>query len=77
MKPYSVMLKYPDAEGDDCTWYGFVEADTPAEAVRVAQRCCMDDNTYGGDGEDEVCWIDDPEELSVLLVIDGHHRSYL
>jgi hypothetical protein len=67
-KPYSVLLLYPDYLDDTGyeTYYAFVEALEPIEAVAVAQRQaiaaqCVD--------------IDDPTDFAPLLVTEGHHAS--
>jgi hypothetical protein len=62
-KPYSVLLLYPDyANGSGTeTYYAFVEAADPIDAVAVAQRQAS--------GEDEHA----PDDYAPLLVIEGHH----
>jgi hypothetical protein len=67
-KPYSVLLLYPDYINDrgDETYYAFVEASDPLQAVAVAQRQA----TAAQDGVDT-----DPDEFAPLLVTEGHCHS--
>jgi hypothetical protein len=67
-KPYSVLLLYPDYANDDGTetYYAFVEASDPLQAVAVAQRHA----TAAQDGVDT-----DPDEFAPLLVTEGHCHS--
>lgn len=75
LKPYSVLLLYPDylSDGPE-TYYGFVRADTPSEAASKAQlqaaKACR-----RGDDVDR----DDLRELAgdfkVELVIRGHRTG--
>jgi hypothetical protein len=63
LKPYSVLLLYPDYANDSGTetYYAFVEAADPIDAVAIAQR-----QAAGEDGHD-------PDDYAPLLVIEGHH----
>ena len=65
-KPYSVLLLYPaDAnDGGAETYYAFVEAAGPLEAIAIAQQQA---------GEAQVAGIDDPTDFIPLLVTQGHH----
>jgi hypothetical protein len=67
-KPYSVLLLYPDYVGNygEETYYAFVEAADPIEAVTVAQRQAVAAETVD---------IDDPDDFAPLLVTAGHHAS--
>ena len=67
-KPYSVLLLYPDYANDSGTetYYAFVEALDPIEAVALAQREAVT-SQEGMDG--------DPEDFAALLVTPGHHYS--
>ena len=67
-KPYSVLLLYPDYLDDTGseTYYAFVEATDPIEAVVVAQRQAAAAQTVE---------IDDPSDFATLLVTEGHHTS--
>jgi len=65
-KPYSVLLLYPDYLDDTgCeTYYAFVEAIDPIDAIAVAQREAV---------TEQVIAIDDPTDFIPLLVTEGHH----
>jgi hypothetical protein len=67
-KPYSVLLLYPDYANDSGleTYYAFVEALDPIEAVATAQR----EAVRSQDG-----MVGDPEDFPPLLVTPGHHHS--
>jgi hypothetical protein len=67
-KPYSVLLLYPDYANDSGTetYYAFVEALDPIEAVATAQL----EAVTAQDGADG-----DPEDFAPLLVTPGHNRS--
>ena len=67
-KPYSVLLLYPDYANDSGTetYYAFVEATDPIDAVATAQREAITKQD-GMDG--------DPEAFAPLLVTPGHHYS--
>lgn len=67
-KPYSVLLLYPDCANDNGTetYYAFVEAVDPIEAVAAAQR----EAVTAQDGLDY-----DPEDFPPLLVTPGHHSA--
>jgi hypothetical protein len=65
-KPYSVLLLYPDYanDGGNETFYAFVEAPDPIEAVAVAQRQALQVNE----------WVEnDAVDFTPLLVTEGHH----
>ena len=64
-KPYSVLLLYPEYADDTGyeTYYAFVEAVDPTEAVTGARREAAEQNAE----------IDDPTDFHPLLVIEGHH----
>jgi hypothetical protein len=66
--PYSVLLLYPDYATDSGTetYYAFVTALDPTEAVAVAQREAA--------GSQAPLYIP-PEDFAPLLVTAGHHRS--
>ena len=68
-KPYSVLLLYPDYANDSGTetYYAFVEASDPIDAVAVAQRQAV--------AAQEGVEIDDPDDFAPLLVTEGHHAS--
>jgi hypothetical protein len=66
LKPYSVLLLYPDyaTDGRTETHYAWVEAHDPSAAVAEAQRHALAANA----------WSDtDPADFIPLLVIGGHH----
>jgi hypothetical protein len=65
-KPYSVLLLYPDYANDGGmeTYYAFVTAADPIEAVAVAQRQAMA-------AQEGV--IFPPDDFAPLLVTQGHH----
>jgi hypothetical protein len=67
-KPYSVLLLYPaDAnDGGAETYYAFVEAPDPSEAVALARREAVAANE---------CLPFEPEEFASLLVTEGHHAD--
>jgi hypothetical protein len=64
-KPYSVLLLYPDYANDSCTetYYGFVEAKGPIEAVALAQRQAA---------SAQVGIEIEPDDFAPLLVTQGH-----
>jgi hypothetical protein len=66
LKPYSVLLHYPDYIGDygTETYYAFVEASNPIDAVTAARGQAVAAND---------CVEIDPEDLAPLLVTKGHH----
>ncbi len=68
LKPYSVLLHYPDYLDDTGyeTYYAFVEAVDPIEAVAVVQRQAVAVQSVE---------IDDPTDFHPLLVTEGHHAS--
>ena len=66
IKPYSVLLLYPDHrnDGGEETYYAWVEAPDPIAAVALAQRQALVANE----------WDDlDAADFHPLLVIRGHH----
>jgi hypothetical protein len=67
-KPYSVLLLYPDYASDSGTetYYAFVTAPDPTEAVAVAQREAVT-SQHGLDVSSE--------DFAPLLVTVGHHCS--
>jgi hypothetical protein len=66
LKPYSVLLLYPDHANDSGTetYYAFVEAPDELEAVAVAQRQAV----AAQDGVEIA-----PDDFAPLLVTQGHH----
>ena len=70
---YSVLLLYPDYMSDDYpeTYYTFVTADSVQGAIDAARSDCMEDNSNEEDG----CFIENPDDLLVLLVTDGWHLN--
>lgn len=66
MKPYSVLLLYPDYANDSGTetYYAFVQATDPIKAVHVAQR----EAVAGND-----CIESESDDFVPLLVTPGHH----
>jgi hypothetical protein len=68
IKPYSVLLLYPDYLTDDLieTYYVFVGASDPIEAVAVAQR-----HAAAAQEGVEI----EPDDFAPLLVTKGHHAS--
>jgi hypothetical protein len=66
--PYSVLLLYPDYANDSGTetYYAFVEAPDPIEAVAVAQREAV---------TTQECMDGDPDDFAALLVAPGHNHS--
>ena len=69
MQPYSVLLTYPSdmTFGTPATFYAFVEAQTPAEAVALARAAALATPHVGGDPEGS------ERDYAVLLVLEGHH----
>ena len=77
VKPYSVLLIYPDYVSDGPeTYYGFVRAESPSEAAAKAQLQAARTLRRGDDVD-----RDDLRELAsdfkVELVIRGHRRGLL
>jgi len=68
LKPYSVLLHYPDYLDDTGyeTFYTFVDATDAIEAVAVAQREAV---------AVQAIEIDDAADFRPLLVTEGHQRS--
>lgn len=76
-RPFSVLLLYPDYMSDAFgheTFYGYVEARSPASAVHEAQMQCVEHNTSPPDdmNPEPFCPIDSPDDLHPLLVLEGH-----
>lgn len=69
MKEYSVLLLYPDYlnENGDDTYYAFVFAASPKDAVRKARRDAVESQLDDSEIEEE--------DFAVLLVIEGHHEA--
>ena len=67
-KPYSVLLLYPDYANDSGTetYYTFVQAADPIEAVAQAQQQAA----AAQEGRET-----DPDDFAALLVTQGHHAS--
>jgi hypothetical protein len=68
MKPYSVLLLYPEHvnDGGSETYYDFVEAPDPLAAIALAQLRALATNE----------WTDiAPDDFAPLLVTEGHHRG--
>jgi hypothetical protein len=67
-KPWSVLLLYPDYANDSGTetYFGFVEATDPTDAVACAQRQAAE----AQEGIDI-----EPDDFHPLLVTQGHHAS--
>jgi hypothetical protein len=65
-RPYSVLLLYPDYANDSGTetYYAFVEALDPIEAVALAQREAV---------RAQECMDSAPEDFAALLVTPGHN----
>ena len=65
-RAYSVLLLYPDYANDSGTetYYAFVEASDPRDAIAVAQREAA---------IAQLADIDDPTDFAPLLVTLGHH----
>lgn len=66
LKPYSVLLLYPDYIGDygEETYYAFVLAPDSIEAVATAKRQALA-------AQDSVVFP--PDDFAALLVTEGHH----
>lgn len=71
LKPYSVMLEYPDYM-DGGTYYEHVSARSPKEAIAGTRDMCMKENWNDDEG---ISFIDAPEDLALLLIIEGHHNG--
>ncbi len=73
MPSYSVLLLYPDYMSDvwGKSYYSFVEANDPEQAVEVARQACMQANTEEGG----FAGVSTPEDLACLLVIHGRHSD--
>lgn len=69
MKPYSVLIKWPDyicTDGTHETYYDWVKAKSAKSAVKLVKKR-MEILQPGN--------IHDPEDLLVLLVLAGHHED--
>ena len=70
MKKYSVLLLYPDYVASNYgeeTYYDFVEAKSPRDAVIVAQvAACL---------HNELDPKEQHDDFAALLVIEGHHMG--
>ena len=72
LKPYSVLLLYPDYATSDYggeTFYAWVEAETPEKAVEKAREDATAAQIAGN--------INDPCDFRHLLVLEGHHDAAL
>lgn len=68
-EPYSVMLLYPDhLTGGPETYYTFVDADNPAEAVKLARIAASEANS-----DEDLTVL--PEEFELVLVTEGHNEG--
>jgi hypothetical protein len=67
-RPYSVLLLYPDYANDSGleTYYAFVKAPSPLEAVAQAQRQAVE-------AQDGVVFP--PDDFAPLLVTEGYHAA--
>lgn len=69
MKPYSVLLLYPDYVANDFgsdTFYDFVKAKSVEDAIAKARKRCIKTNNLS---------LNDEEDLHVLLVTEGHNEG--
>ena len=71
MKPYTVLLLYPDYLNDnyDDTFLAYVKAENPEGAVDVAQRACSNAYSAKDDAEED---RPDPNAFAPLVVFAGH-----
>jgi hypothetical protein len=67
---YSVLLKYPESMTDGAleTYYAFVDADNPVQAVHTAR---IEAVLFQGDEPGYAL-----RDFAVLLVVEGHHLDY-
>ena len=67
IQSYSVLLLYPDYIADTFgeTYYDFVRARSPRQAVKISQTRCVSSNELNADPNDFVC----------LLVTKGHNQG--
>jgi hypothetical protein len=74
MKPYTVLLLYPDYMNDngDETYLAHVEATDPREAVTAARQQAVAANT-----DEHGCNLNDPTDMTALIVFPGHHTPAL
>lgn len=75
LKPFSVLLIYPDYVSDGPeTYYGFVQAASPAEAAEKGQlqaaRVCRHGDSVDRDDLRELA-----KDFKVELVLRGHRRG--
>ena len=70
MKPYSVLLKYPETmtDGELETYYAFVTAETIPGAVHAARLVAVAEQAP------EAEYV--PSDFGLLLLIEGHHTDY-
>jgi hypothetical protein len=74
LKPYSVLLLYPDYMSDNYgqeTYFCHVRALNPDEAIENAQAEAVQANTPDGEEPD----LSETEDFAPLLVLDGHHTQ--
>lgn len=74
LKPFSVLLLYPDYLSDNYgeeTYYAHVTALNADDAIKVAQTEAAKANTAEGEEFD----IRDAQSFAPLLVIEGHHTQ--
>ena len=72
MKEYTVLLLYPVSIADEIgkeTYLSWVEAESPEQAVIIAQKMVWAANAYGED--DPLV----PDDFHPLLLVEGHHRD--
>lgn len=74
MKPYTVILMYPDYVADDYgeNYLAHVDATDPTEAVKVAQRQAMKEN---GNEPDDDGFDREAAAYAPIAVFDGHLRD--
>ena len=68
LKPYSVLLMYPDYVADVYgeTYYDFVAATSPKDAVKIARERCAEAHNLD---------LEDWEDLAVVLITEGHNKG--
>ena len=74
MKPYSVLLLYPDYMQDQGleTYYAHVEAMNPRIAVSRARQLAVAANT-----DEHGCNVENPGDFALLIILAGHHEAEL
>jgi hypothetical protein len=75
IRPFSVVLLYPDylSDGNEA-YYGFVRAQSPAEAVSKAQMQAARAYRRSDHGDqDDLCELAD--DFKVCLVFKGHRKG--